>query len=126
MMVARFSSTELITPYINHAYFRHSYIRPFHDEILTAIFVLFSYLLFGTTESELKTSEVLKQFVRLWYVRLRSQKRMAESSDLAVYGKGVYKQYGKGKKVNHVLKGLEMEFSRNIMLVSVQISWYYY
>ena len=46
---------------------------------------------------------------------------MAESSDLAVYVKGVYKQYGKGKKANHVLKGLDMEVSRNIMLVSVQI-----
>ena len=49
MKVARFSSTELITiissyidPRINHAYFRHIYIRSFRDEILTAIFVLFS------------------------------------------------------------------------------------
>ena len=55
---------------------------------------------------------------------------MAESSDLAVYVKGVYKQYGKGKKANHVLKGLDMEVPRSIMLVSVHaiilLLYYYY
>ena len=46
---------------------------------------------------------------------------MAESSDLAVDVKGVYKKYGKGKKANHVLKGLDMEVPHNTMLVSVQL-----
>ena len=46
---------------------------------------------------------------------------MAESSHLAVDVKGVYKKYSKGKKANHVLKGLDMEVPYNTMLVSVQL-----
>ena len=46
---------------------------------------------------------------------------MADSSDLAVDVKGVYKKYGKGKKANHVLKGVDMEVPHNTMLVSVQL-----
>ena len=52
------------------------------------------------------------------------QTRMAESSDLAVDVKGVYKKYGKGKKANHVLKGLDMEVPYNTMLVSMQLDSY--
>ena len=47
---------------------------------------------------------------------------MVESSDLAVDVRGVYKKYGKGKKKNHVLEGLDMEVPRNTMrLVSLRL-----
>ena len=47
---------------------------------------------------------------------------MAESSDLAVDVRRVYKKYGKGKKENqHVLEGLDMEVPRNTMLVNLQL-----
>ena len=46
---------------------------------------------------------------------------MAKSSGLVIDVKGVYKKYVKGKKANHVLKGLDMEVPHNTMLVSMQL-----